>query len=188
MVASDFKSFLCDDGLPPLWPRPPQWVTDPALKAKLFNNHFAKAVRVSLSVFSLVTENCERQRAIDTCYRHLCHLERQQDPHEIKTADEWTQQLLPIAGFKDTGKAIGNRKKRMNVTEFVHLYRVGRRSLPSSRRLLTHMCPRFAVRVTSRASLNASAGNSSAHVRVCAMCGRTFAKCAKLSSTRTPSP
>lgn len=47
-----------------------------------------------------------------------------------KIADEWTKQLLPVAGFKDTGKAIGNRKKRMNATEFVHLYRDGMKVAP----------------------------------------------------------
>jgi hypothetical protein len=40
-----------------------------------------------------------------------------------KTVDEWAKLLLPAAGWKDTGKALGDRKRRVNANDFGMLYK-----------------------------------------------------------------
>jgi hypothetical protein len=76
-----------------------------------------------MNEFNMVTSNYLHQRATDRSYRHLCYLVRQYDPNVKKTVDEWAKLLLPAAGWKDTGSALGDRKRRVNANDFVMLYK-----------------------------------------------------------------
>jgi hypothetical protein len=90
--------YLCQDGLPPLWPRAPLWPTDISVQKRIFDKHYSKSSRAAFTDF---VSGGQRQRLLDTRNRHYTHLStlaHETMPQERKTLTEWCKLLVKVCG------------------------------------------------------------------------------------------
>eukprot|EP01036_Dinobryon_divergens_P031172 gene31172-40530_t len=88
----DFQSYICFDGVPPLWPKAPTWPSDKRLKERL-TEELSSTAKLPVQILEMLCTG--RQRRSDECWGHLVYLVRQYDSNEKKTIDEWAKLLLP---------------------------------------------------------------------------------------------
>ena len=138
----DFQSYICFDGVPPLWPKAPTWPSDKRLKERL-TEELSSTAKLPVQILEMLCTG--RQRRSDECWGHLVYLVRQYDSNgnckiylllihcffspnnikyfrlEKKTIDEWAKLLLPTCGFCD-GRFLIKRSSLVTAQNFIKEY------------------------------------------------------------------
>ena len=72
----NFKSYICYDGVPPLWPKAPTWPSDSKMKEKLARR-LSSVAKIPMNLIEMYSAGIVR--GLNDCWGHLVYLAEKYD-------------------------------------------------------------------------------------------------------------